>query len=156
MQIDVKRLTKDCAKAQTTLAANGNAPCRTGATAIIELVLPLIRDLRKQKHSWEAIAVALGRQGVVQGIDRKPITPRRLTALIVAIDKRERRRAKHSESRFTRRDLAASQPKAHTLALSTDLVPTEVATHAVTDSEEQIRRRDFQDRVQPLMKEDAS
>jgi hypothetical protein len=156
MPIDAKRLTKDCARAHTALAANGNAYCRTGATAIIEPVLPLIRDLRKQKHSWEAIAVALGRQGVVQGVDRKPITPRRLTALIAAIDKRERRRAKHLASRFRRQDLAPSQTKAHTLALSTDLVPTEVATRAVTDSEEQIRRRDFQERVQSLMKEDAS
>jgi hypothetical protein len=156
MPIDAKRLTKDCTKAQTALAANGNAHCRTGATAIIELALPLIRDLRGQKHSWAAIAAALGRQGVVQGADRKPITPRRLTALIAAIDKRERRRAKHSESRFRRQDLAPSQTKAHTLALSTDFVPTEVATHAVTDSEEHIRRRDFQERVQPLMKEDVS
>jgi hypothetical protein len=73
MPIDAKRLTKDCTRAHTALAANGNAHCRTGATAIIEPVLPLIRDLRKQKHSWEAIAVALGRQGVVQGVDRKPI-----------------------------------------------------------------------------------
>ena len=56
MQIDAKRLTKDCARAQTALAANGNAPCRTGATAIIEPVLPLIRDLRRQKHGWAAIA----------------------------------------------------------------------------------------------------
>ena len=156
MQIDAKRLTKDCARAQTALAANGSAHCRRGATAIIEPVLPLILDLRRQKHGWGAIASALGRQGVVQGVDRKPITPRRLTALIAAIDKRERRRAKHSESRFRRQDLAPSQTKAHTLVLSTDLVLTEVATHAVTDSEEQIRRRDFQERVQPLMKEDAS
>jgi hypothetical protein len=98
----------------------------------------------------------LGRQGVVQGVDRKPITPRRLTALIAAVEKRERRCQDRVAQRFRRRDLVPSQPKAHTLALSTDLVPTEVATHAVTDSEEQIRRRDFQDRVQPLMKEDAS
>ena len=79
MPIDAKRLAKDCTRAQTGLAANGNAPCRTGATAIIEPVLPLIRDLRRQKYGWEAIAAALGRQGVVQGVDRKPITPRRLT-----------------------------------------------------------------------------
>ena len=156
MRIDAKRLTKDCARAHAALAANGNASCRTGATAIIEPVLPQIRELRKQKHSWGAIAVALGRQGVVQGVDRNPISARRLTALIAAIEKRERRRAKHSASRFRRQDLAPSQAKAHTLALSTDLVPTEVATHTVTDSEEQIRRRDFQERVQPLMKEDAS
>jgi hypothetical protein len=156
MPIDARRLTKDCARAQTALAANGNAPCRTGATAIIEPVLPLIRDLRRQKCGWKAIASALASQGVVQGVDRKPITPRRLTALIAAIEKRERRRAKHSASRFRRQDLAPSQAKAHTLALSTDLVPTEVATPAITGSEEQIRRRDFQERVQPLMKEDAS
>ena len=156
MQIDTKRLTKDCAKAQTALAENGSEHRRTGATAIIEPILPLIRDLRKQKHSWAAIATALAKQGVVQGVDRQPITPRRLTALIAAIEKRGRRRRKRLAERFGRRDLAPSPPKAHTLALSTDLVSTEVATHAVTDSEEQIRRRDFQERVQPLMKEDPS
>ena len=69
MSIDLKRLTKDCANAQATLAANGHALRRTGATAIIEPVLPLIRELRARKHSWAAIAAALAKQGVVQGVD---------------------------------------------------------------------------------------
>jgi hypothetical protein len=155
MQINAKRLTKDCLNAQSALAASGRAHCGTGATAIIEPVLPLIRDLRKQKHSWSAIAAALARQGVVQGADRQPITAHRLTALISAIDKRERRHAKRSESRFRRQDLTPSQTQSHTLALSADLKPTSAAADTHSDSEETIRRRDFLERVQPLMKEDA-
>ena len=78
MSIDSKRLTKDCANAQATLAAAGYGLRRTGATAIIEPILTLILELRAQKHSWAAIAAALAKQGVVQGVDREPITARRL------------------------------------------------------------------------------
>jgi hypothetical protein len=144
MQIDTKRLTKDCAKVQSVLAESGHAHCGTGATAIIEPVLPLIRELRARKHSWAAIAAALARQGVVQGVARQPITARRLTALISAIGKRERRHAKRSESRFRRQDLARSPTQSRTLTLSADLRPTSVAANTVTDSEETIRRRDLE------------
>jgi hypothetical protein len=156
MQVDAKRLTKDCAKAQSMLAASGRAHCGTGATAIIEPILPLIRGLREQKHSWAAIAAALARQGVVQGIDRQPITARRLTALISAINKREGRRAERLVGRFRRQDLAPVQAKSHTLALSADLISTRVAADVVTDGEEQIRRREFEDRVRSLMKKDPT
>src|SRR5665647_2172885 len=156
MQVDEKRLTKDCAKVQAVLAESGHAHCGTGATAIIEPVLPLIRELRARKHSWAAIAAALAQQGVVQGLARQPITARRLTALISAIDKRERRHAKRSESRFRRQDLAPSPTQPHTLTLSTDLKPTSAAANTDYDSEEQIRRREFEDRVQSLMKKDPT
>lgn len=156
MQINAKRLTKDCSNAQSASTASGCGHRGTGATAIIEPVLPLIRDLRNQKRSWSAIAAALARQGVVQGADRRPITARRLTALISAIDKRERRRAEHSKSRFRRPDLAPSRAQSHTLSLSADLKPASVAADTVTDSEEQIRRREFEDRVRSLMKTDPT
>jgi hypothetical protein len=138
------------------LAASGRVHCGTGATAIIEPVLPLICDLRRQKHSWAAIVAALARQGVVQGVDRQPITPRRLTALISAINKRDRRRAEYLAGRFRRQDLSPVQARSHRLALSTDLVPTNVAANVVADSEETIRRREFEDRVRSLMKKDPS
>jgi hypothetical protein len=156
MQINAKRLTQDCSNAQSALAASGCEHRGTGATAIIEPILPLIRDLRKQNHSWAAIATALARQGVVQGSDRQPITARRLTALISAIDKRERRHAKRSEGRFRRPDLAPSQTRSHSLVLSADLEPADVTADAVTDSEETIRRREFEDRVRSLLKKDPS
>ena len=151
MPIDAKRLTKDCARAHTVLAANGNAHCRTGATAIIEPVLPLIRDLRRQKHGWAAIAAALARQGVVQGVDRKPITPRRLTALIAAIDKRERRHTERQRGRCLRQDLAQQRQPTSRLTLSGDLadmVPSATASH---DSEECIRRKALEG-LQTLLK----
>lgn len=156
MQINAKRLTKDCSNAQSAFTAAGRGYRGTGATAIIEPVLPLIRDLRKLKHSWSAIAAALARQGVVQGADRRSITARRLTALISAIDKRERRHAKRSESRIRRPDLAPAQAQPHALALSADLKPANVATETATDSEETIRRREFEDRVRSLMKRDPT
>jgi hypothetical protein len=156
MQINAKRLTKDCSNAQSMLAASGRAHCGTGATAIIEPVLPLIRDLREQKQSWSAIAAALARQGVVQGSDRQPITARRLTALIAAIEKRVRRQAERHRGRGLRQDLTPSPTQSHSLALSGDLKPTKVATNTVSDSEETIRRREFEDRVQSLMKKDPS
>ena len=55
-----------------------------------------------------------------------------------------------------RRDLAPSQTKTHALALSNDLMPANIAAHAVMDSEEQIRRQEFEDRVRSLMKKDPS
>jgi hypothetical protein len=151
MQIDAKRLTKDCAKTQKVLATNGNAPCRTGATAIIEPVLPLIRDLRKQKHSWKVIASALGRQGVVQGVDRKPITPRRLTALIAAVEKRERRHTESQRGRGLRQDLAQQRKPTSRLTLSDDLADMVPSTTASDVSEERIRREALEG-LQTLLK----
>lgn len=156
MQIDAKRLTKDCGKAQSILAASNGASRGTGATAIIEPVLPVIRDLRKQKHSWSAIAAALAKQGVVQGSDRQQITARRLTALIAAIEKRVRRQAERQRGRGLRQDLAPSPTQPHTLTLSADLKPTSTAVDTVTDCEETIRRREFEDRVRSLLKKDPS
>ena len=154
MLIDSKRLMKDCANAQATLAATGYARRRTGATAVIEPILPLIRELRARKHSWAAIAAALAKQGVVQGVDREPITARRLTALISAINNRVRQQEARLSGRAKRRDLAPLPANSHTLALSTDLQRTDVATAIASDSEETIRHQEFEDRVRSLLKKD--
>jgi hypothetical protein len=156
MAIDSKRLTKDCATAQAALAANGHVLRRPGATAIIEPILPLIRELRVQKHSWAAIAAALAAQGVTQGADRRPIAARRLTALISAINKRERRHEARLAGRARRRDLVPLPTNSHTLALSTDLQRTGVAIAIEGDSEETIRHREFEDRVRSLLKKDPA
>ena len=153
MLIDSKRLKKDCAAAQTTLAGSGGAHRTTGATAIIEPILPLIREFRAQRYSWAAIAAALAAQGVTQGSDRRPITARRLTALISAINKRVRRREDRFAGRARRRDLAPLQANSHSLALSTDLERTDVAPAIASDSEETIRHQEFEDRVRSLLRE---
>jgi capsule polysaccharide export protein KpsE/RkpR len=155
--IDSKRFTKDSADVQAAMAANGHARRRTGATAVIEPILPLIRELRARKHSWAAIAAALAKQGVVQGVNREPISARRLTALISAINKRLRRQGERLAGRAKRRDLAPLPASSHTLALSTDLRRTN-ATAAVTatDSEASIRHQEFEDRVRSLLKQDPS
>ena len=155
MSIDSKRLTKDCANAQAAMAANGLARRRTGATAVIEPILPIIRELRARKHSWAAIAAALAKQGVVQGNDREPITGRRLTALICAINKRVRRQEERLAGRAKRRDLAPLPQRTHTLALSADLQRTNAATVTATDSEATIRHQEFEDRVRTLLKADT-
>jgi hypothetical protein len=157
MQIDSKRLTKDCVAAQAASADSLHAHRNTGATAIIELILPLIWQLRAQKFSWAAIASALAAQGVVQGSDRRPIEGRRLTALISAINKRERRREVRLSSRTKRRDLAPMPPSSHTLALSTDLHrPNGTTTVTATDSEATIRHQEFEDRVRSLLRVDPT
>ena len=125
MKIDSKRLMEDCATAQAACAGSDHPHRNTGATAIIEPVLPLIRELRAQKFSWAAIASTLAAQGVVQGGDRRPIMARRLTALISAINKRERRREARLSGRSKRRDLAPLPTSSHTLALSADLCAAE-------------------------------
>jgi hypothetical protein len=154
MSIDSRRLTKDCVSAQAALAARGHVLRRTGATAVIEPILPLIQELRTQKHSWAAIAAALSAQGVVQGTDRKSISARRLTALISAINKRLRRQQERSAERAKRRDLAPLQASPHTLALSTDLQQMDAEADIATESEETIRQQGFEDRVRSLLKKD--
>ena len=154
MPIDSKRLTNDCANAQAMLAATRHGLRRTGATAIIEPILTLILELRAQKHSWAAIAAALSKQGVVQGVDREPITGRRLTALISAINKRVQLREDRSAGRARRRDLAPLQANSHGLSLSTDLQRTDITTAIVSDSEETIRHQEFENRVRSLLKKD--
>jgi hypothetical protein len=154
MSIDSKRLAKDCATAQAALAANGHGLRRTGATALIEPILTSILELRAQKHSWAAIAAALAEQGVVQGVDREPVTGRRLTALISAINKRVRRQEARLSGRAKRRDLAPLPANSHGLALSTDLQRTDGAITIASDSEETIRQQEFEDRVRSLLKKD--
>jgi hypothetical protein len=155
MSIDSKRLTKDCANAQSAMAANGLARRRTGATAVIEPLLPIIRELRALNHSWAAIATALAKQDVVQGNDREPITGRRLTALICAINKRLRRQEERFAGRAKRRDLVPLPKQTHPLTLSTDLSAPAAAATVVAASEEDFRREEFEDRVQSLLQEDS-
>lgn len=154
MQIDSKRLTKDCTAADAARAGSDYPHRNTGATAIIEPVLPLIGELRAQKFSWASIASAFAKQGVVQGADRRPITARRLTALISAINKRERRREARLSDRSKRRDLAPLPASSHTLALSAELRRTDATAVAMTDSEATIRHQEFEDRVRSLLKAD--
>lgn len=156
MSIDLKRLKKDCADAQATLAAGGHALRRTGATAIIEPILPLILELRSQKHSWAAIAAALAKQGVVQGVDREPITARRITALISAINKRQQRREARLSGRSKRRDLTPLPANSATLVLSADLNRISATAITATDSEATIRHQEFEDRVRALLKADST
>jgi hypothetical protein len=154
MQIDAKRLKEDCATAQTALAGSGGAHRSTGATAIIEPILPLIREFRAQKYGWAAIAAALAAQGVTQGSDRRPISARRLTALISAINKRVQLREARLAGRANRGDLAPLPANSHGLSLSTDLQRTDFATAIASDSEETIRHQEFEDRVRSLLKKD--
>jgi hypothetical protein len=156
MTINSNRLKKDSADAQASTEASGLARWRTGATAVIEPVLPIIYELRARGYSWKAIATALAKQGVIQGINRKPLTSRRLTALISAINKRVRRREARLSSRTKRRDLAPMPPSSHTLALSTDLHRPNTTTAVIaTDSEATIRHQEFEDRIRSLLKADT-
>lgn len=73
------------------------------------------KRLRKQNHSWGAIAAALASQGVVQGADPKPITRRRLTALIAVTERRRRLRIELHEALCRKRTaLTAKRASAET------------------------------------------
>jgi hypothetical protein len=153
MTIDSNRLKNDSADAHASTEASGLARWRTGATAVIEPVLPIIYELRARGYGWKAIAAALAKQGVIQGINRKPLTSRRLTALISAINKRVRRHQARMSGRAKRRDLAPLPP---TLALSTDLhQPNATTAITATDGEVTIRHQEYEDRIRSLLKADT-
>jgi len=76
-------LKKDCAAAQTALAGSGGAQRTTGATAIIEPILPLIREFRAQKIQLGRNSRRISRpRGHAGGRSKARSSPRRLTALI--------------------------------------------------------------------------
>ena len=87
----------------------------------------------------------------MQGVDRKPITPRRLTALIAAIDKRERRHTERQRGRGLRQDLAQHREPTSRLTLSDDLANMVPSATASDVSEERIRREALEG-LQTLLK----
>jgi hypothetical protein len=108
MPIDTKKLLADASRLAEQRGASQSRG-RTGATEIVTAALPEIKELREHGFAWSTIAAALARQGAVQGVDRKPLTGRRLCALLSAIDKREERRARKRRLRHARRDVVSRQ-----------------------------------------------
>ncbi|RQH06876.1 hypothetical protein [Bradyrhizobium sp. RP6] len=105
MAIDPRKFKADASRLAVQQKAKDWRGGRTGATDMISAALPAIKELREQGIAWSVIAAALAAQGAVQGIDRQPLTGRRLCALISAINKREERRERKRRSRYARRDL---------------------------------------------------
>lgn len=137
MKIDRLKFHKFCDAAQKDVDTSS---VRTGATRVIESVMPDIKSLRDQGVSWDVIAAALSEQGLCQGADRTPLTGRRLTALVNGIRKRRRRGKKSS----------TTSPVIHDVGR----LPSLLAKDDV-DDELAIRQREFRDRVQALIRSDA-
>jgi hypothetical protein len=129
---------------------------RTGATARIEPMLPDIRELRAENYTWETIAEGLTALGLYQ-VNREtgqsePLTGRRLSALITAIDKKAARHAARNTARSRRKDLLP--PLQTGLRLSPDLVNDKVATVTRrTATEQDIRVSALKD-LQAMMRRD--
>ena len=129
---------------------------RTGGTAQIESLLPEIWACRAEHHTWEAIAHGLTALGLFQ-VNRKtgqsePLTGRRLSALVTAINAKEKRRAARNVARRRRPDLV--RPIQARLVLSPDLGHDKVVTEERrTVTEQDIRASALQD-LQTMMRKD--
>lgn len=165
MKIDFKRLQSDVEGRKLARGKSSLRRPKTGATAAIREVLPQLERMHAEGATWAEIAEALSAQGLTQG-DSKPLTGRRLTALIHNIKMREKtllgplhvadgdgaKRSTPSPSpRLVRRQ--GTRPAKHGLTLSADLnaiSPVKRSRVAGID-EEQLRRNEF-DRHAHLLK----
>jgi hypothetical protein len=93
MKVDLKKVRSSVQAKKKARLASRSARSKTGATDVIR---PLVTELQRMHDGgaqWSEIAAALGEQGVVDG-GGKPITGRRLTALMHNIEKGAKK-AKH-------------------------------------------------------------
>jgi hypothetical protein len=83
MKIDIKRLRSDVKRLKAVRIASPIGKVKTGATDIIrEHFDELERMHYEDGASWNEIAAGLAAQGLKQGSDNRPLTGRRLTALM--------------------------------------------------------------------------
>ena len=161
MALDPRRLRQDVDARRTDrpAAAGSGGRQRTGAMAVVRDHLADIETLRAEGARWGDIAAAMAAQGVTQG-EGKPITERRLTALIASVRKQDAKRKSLSDSRSARPDIERPTNAAHgastRLALSSELTaaPQPVVPASSREAEETLRRDSFE-RVQALCSHDA-
>ncbi|MBR1030324.1 hypothetical protein [Bradyrhizobium liaoningense] len=157
MKIDFKRLQSDVERRKLARVSSSHGRAKTGATAVIREVLTELERMHAEGATWTEIAEALSAQGVTQG-NNKPLTGRRLTALIHNIKIQEKtllgppkladgegaKTVPPSRSpRLTRRQDA--RPAKQSLTLSADLNEIRPVKQPRMDGfdEEQLRRNEF-------------
>ena len=122
MPLDPKKLRKDARRLQGARPDTTVGRESTGTTRAIMTALPDIYDLRKDGVPWPAIAGALAIQGVVQGKDRIPLTPNRLTAIGSQIEEQERKKASKAGNRNRSDAVQRPTEPARRLSFSPDLL----------------------------------
>ncbi|UYO54612.1 hypothetical protein [Rhodopseudomonas palustris] len=149
MEINVKRLRSDVNRLKRERRASPIGKAKTGATEIIRKHFVELERLHYQDGaSWTEIAAALAEQGVTQG-DGKPITSRRLTALMNNIRVQAKRNDQQKSSVASgQRSVRPSGARASKNRVSVSLAPELLRSpHGkspeLTLSEEEIRRAEL-------------
>lgn len=146
MEINVKRLRSDVNRLKRLRKASPIGKAKTGATEIIRKHFAELERLHYQDGaSWIEIAAGLAEQGVTQG-DGKPITGRRLTALMnnIRVQAKRNNQQKSSVARGQGRVRPSGTRASKTLPLAPELLrsPHEKSPE-LTLSEEEIRRNEL-------------
>lgn len=159
--LDLPRLRRDLARRR---AQRPETPGRRvhGSMAIVRQHLEAFEQMHRDGVSWVDLAAALAAQGVMQGAGpaTRPITARRLTALVASVRRERMRRARAERDRAARPDLrrpnraAGPQPPSEPLTLSPDLETGDPGPSDPASSTEAMRLRAFAT-VQKLLRKDA-
>lgn len=139
-RLDLKRLALDVRHQQAR-----RPPAGSGAMRIVRDNLAAIRGLRDQGATWDQIAAGLASQGVRQR-DGKPLTGKRLTALIDSIARQDQSRAARLSRCLAQPDLARQPATAPPgIALSAELrSPISTSHQGGSTTEATIRRERYQ------------
>jgi hypothetical protein len=155
MALDLKRLRRDAKRLQEKRSKSHSGRATTGATEAIRAALPEIYKLRDQGVLWSEIARALGKQGVVAGKKRLPLTTNGLTARVTQIEQQDRNAAaikiKKSQSASPSKTNALQK---HHLALSEELAADIRTTDGRSPQSEDDLRRSALKRVQRMTRKD--
>jgi hypothetical protein len=168
MKIDFKRLRREVERRKSARSTSSHGRIKTGATAVIREHLPDLERMHADGAIWDEIAAGLSAQGVRQG-NGKPLTGRRLTALIHNIKTREAKlapgrtnalssEAARVEPRHRPTTAAISQAKQHpgrsALTLATEMAePKAARAQTSPDLDEQaLRRAEFAQHAHLLKK----
>lgn len=144
--LDVSRFTRDVealSGEKEALTGRRDGRVKSGAMKMVRENLAQIKALHTAGHIWNTIAAALAVQGLTQG-DGDPITGRRLSALVSAVEKQAARQERKLEVRRQRRDLVNPGRSSR---LSPDLsdFPRPKSSPAGSLSEGQLRRERLAD-----------
>lgn len=173
--LDLPRLRRDL-KRRLDARPHGHGPngrVGTGSMAIVRAHLETFEQMHRDGASWVDIAAGLAAQGVTQGVGdaARPITARRLTALMASVRRERERHARAGRTRTRRGDLtpggspppnepgpAPRQPPTASesvpLALAQELAPRDhVEAEPDIPTAEDIRRSALAG-VQKLLKKD--
>jgi hypothetical protein len=132
---------------------------RTGASAQIAPLLPTVRQLHNDGHTWDSIARGLSQLLDLYQINRRTtqaerLTGRRLSALISALDAKQKKRDRKTAARTQRQDLV--RPIEKQFSLSRDFAVNDMTSHTRSIVSQETLRRDAYAELQTMMRKDPS